>query len=127
MSQLTRSEPIAIEQSNHGRLRSRNLGSLNGSLSTPRQRHDTISRLKDSFGGSLKRGINSSPHLSSPTPPTFVPDGSHKASKIGDYILVEQVEGLNNGNVFRAVHAVSELEFICKVRITFFSAYKLLN
>lgn len=120
MSQITRSEPIAIEQSNHGRLRPRNLGSLNGSLSsTRRRRHDTITRIKESFGGSLKSGINSSPHLSSPTPPTFVPDGSHEASKIGDYILVEQVEGLNNGNVFRAVHAISELEYICKVEWAF--------
>ncbi|XP_039253827.2 tribbles homolog 2-like [Styela clava] len=112
MTEISRSEPIAIQRPQRRNF-ALNLGSADSS--TPRQRHDTITRIKDAFDGSLKNGVNASPHLSSPTPPTFVPDGSHQASRIGDYLLVEQVEGHNSGNVYRAVNTNTELEFICKV------------
>lgn len=115
---ITRSEPIAIQDV----AQSRRMGHLSSppSQRIPRERHDTITRIKDSFGQSQKNGDFVSPHLSSPTPPTFVPDGSHQASCIGDYLLIEQVEGHNYGNVFRAVNRNSELEFICKVWNTSF-------
>uniref|UniRef100_H2Z4X6 Protein kinase domain-containing protein n=1 Tax=Ciona savignyi TaxID=51511 RepID=H2Z4X6_CIOSA len=94
------------------------------------QRSSPISIQDDSSGSSsfegtdgspspldLQRTRNSSisPGLASPTPPTFIPDGSHTVSRIGKYILVEHVEGHNSGNVFRAVDYNTEEEFICKV------------
>jgi len=68
------------------------------SLLVPRTRSDSIS-----------------PNLASPTPPTFVPDGSHQASRVGTYLLVEHIEGHNSGNVYRAVNFNTEEEFICQV------------
>uniref|UniRef100_F7B5N7 Tribbles homolog 2 n=1 Tax=Ciona intestinalis TaxID=7719 RepID=F7B5N7_CIOIN len=86
------------------------------SISLPeRTRHDTISRVKSSLDFHRTRTNSISPGLASPTPPTFIPDGSHRVSHIGKYLLVEHIEGHNTGNVFRAVDYNTEEEFICKV------------
>lgn len=52
-----------------------------------------------------------SPNLGSPSPPE-TPDSSHCISRIGDYLLLEPLEG---DHVFRATHLHSGEELICKV------------
>lgn len=52
-----------------------------------------------------------SPNLGSPSPPE-TPDSSHCISRIGDYLLLEPLEG---DHVFRAAHLHSGEELVCKV------------
>lgn len=52
-----------------------------------------------------------SPNLGSPSPPE-TPDSSHCISRIGDYLLLEPLEG---DHVFRAAHLHSGDELVCKV------------
>lgn len=52
-----------------------------------------------------------SPNLGSPSPPE-TPDTSHCISRIGDYLLLEPLEG---DHVFRAAHLHSGEELVCKV------------
>ncbi|XP_077443383.1 tribbles homolog 2 [Stigmatopora argus] len=52
-----------------------------------------------------------SPNLGSPSPPE-TPDASHCISRIGDYLLLEPLEG---DHVFRAAHLHSGEELVCKV------------
>lgn len=55
-----------------------------------------------------------SPNLGSPSPPE-TPDSSHCISRIGDYLLLEPLEG---DHVFRAAHLHSGEELVCKVGTT---------
>lgn len=55
-----------------------------------------------------------SPNLGSPSPPE-TPDSSHCISCIGNYLLLEPIEG---DHVFRATHLHSGEELVCKVRET---------
>lgn len=55
-----------------------------------------------------------SPNLGSPSPPE-TPDSSHCISSIGDYLLLEPLEG---DHVFRAAHLHSGEELVCKVGTT---------
>lgn len=55
-----------------------------------------------------------SPNLGSPSPPE-TPDSSHCISRIGDYLLLEPLEG---DHVFRAAHLHSGEELVCKVSET---------
>lgn len=55
-----------------------------------------------------------SPNLGSPSPPE-TPDSSHCISCIGNYLLLEPIEG---DHVFRATHLHSGEELVCKVRNT---------
>lgn len=118
MTSVQRSAPIDIQNAE-------NSHSSAGSLSTsrhriprePRERHDTITRIKAELNNRKRTFSNSlSPNLSSPTPPTFIPDGTHEATKLDNYLLVEHVGGHNNGNVYRSVDVNTEREYICKVR-----------
>ncbi|KAI3364534.1 hypothetical protein L3Q82_011319 [Scortum barcoo] len=52
-----------------------------------------------------------SPNLGSPSPPE-TPDSSHCISRIGDYLLLEPLEG---DHVFRAAHLHSGEELVCKI------------
>ena len=106
---IPHSEPILI---NNGH--SRNY--LSGGDHSPfeRVRHDTITRIKSNLEPRT-RTHSLSPGLASPTPPTFVPDGSHEISVVGNYYLVENVEGNNSGNVYRAIDINKDEELICKV------------
>lgn len=52
-----------------------------------------------------------SPNLGSPSPPE-TPDSSYCISRIGDYLLLEPLEG---DHVFRAAHLHSGEELVCKV------------
>lgn len=52
-----------------------------------------------------------SPNLGSPSPPE-TPASSHCISRIGDYLLLEPLEG---DHVFRAAHLHSGDELVCKV------------
>lgn len=54
-----------------------------------------------------------SPNLGSPSPPE-TPDSSHCISRIGDYLLLEPLEG---DHVFRAAHLHSGEELVCKVSV----------
>lgn len=97
MSAVPRSSPIQI-----GR---------NGN----RTRRDTIDAIKNSslsFPGQSEKLV---PGLGASTPPSFVPDGSYKHTRIDQYDILEQVEGHNSGNVYKAVNIHNEKEFICKV------------
>ncbi|KAL0165080.1 hypothetical protein M9458_040833, partial [Cirrhinus mrigala] len=51
-----------------------------------------------------------SPNLGSPSPPE-TPDSSHCISCIGNYLLLEPIEG---DHVFRATHLHSGEELVCK-------------
>lgn len=53
-----------------------------------------------------------SPNLGSPSPPES-PDSTHRVSCIGNYLLLEPLEG---DRVFRAVHLHSGEELVCKVK-----------
>uniref|UniRef100_H2Z4X5 Protein kinase domain-containing protein n=1 Tax=Ciona savignyi TaxID=51511 RepID=H2Z4X5_CIOSA len=111
---VQRSSPISIQDDSSGS------SSFEGTDGSPvnlpvRVRRDTITRIKSPLDLQRTRNSSISPGLASPTPPTFIPDGSHTVSRIGKYILVEHVEGHNSGNVFRAVDYNTEEEFICKV------------
>lgn len=110
---IERSAPITI---NHNETSNNNLLDVNiGNRVTGYRRHDSISQIKSSLTDNLSSSNSCLPGLSSPTPPTFVPDGSHQVARIGKYLLVEHVEGHNTGNVFRAVDCHTESEYICKV------------
>nr|XP_002131182.1 tribbles homolog 2 [Ciona intestinalis] len=111
---VQRSSPISIRDDSSS---SSSFDSAAGSpvILPERTRHDTISRVKSSLDFHRTRTNSISPGLASPTPPTFIPDGSHRVSHIGKYLLVEHIEGHNTGNVFRAVDYNTEEEFICKV------------
>ncbi|XP_043919882.1 tribbles homolog 2 isoform X1 [Protopterus annectens] len=52
-----------------------------------------------------------SPNLGSPSPPE-TPNSSHCVSQIGNYLLLEPLEG---DNVFRAVHLHNGEQLVCKV------------
>lgn len=54
-----------------------------------------------------------SPNLGSPSPPES-PDSTHRVSCIGNYLLLEPLEG---DRVFRAVHLHSAEELVCKVKV----------
>lgn len=54
-----------------------------------------------------------SPNLGSPSPPE-TPDSSHCISRIGDYLLLEPLEG---DHVFRAAHLHSGEQLVCKVSV----------
>lgn len=56
-----------------------------------------------------------SPNLGSPSPPE-TPDSSHCISRIGDYLLLEPLEG---DHVFRAAHLHSGEELVCKVSMQY--------
>nr|CAB3267235.1 tribbles homolog 2 [Phallusia mammillata] len=103
-----RSAPISIS---HDASDNRTLEGVDGSQGNAT---DAYARLK-SLNCSRIRTNSISPGLASPTPPTFIPDGSHQASRVGNYLIVEHVEGHNSGNVFRAVNINTEEESICKV------------
>lgn len=60
-----------------------------------------------------------SPNLGSPSPPE-TPDSSHCISCIGNYLLLEPIEG---DHVFRATHLHSGEELVCKVRNTRIHTY----
>ena len=106
---IQHSEPILIN-----RLSRSNSVVSNDQNTFERARHDTITRLK-AYNEPRSRANSLSPGLASPTPPTYVPDGSHEISVIGNYYLVENVEGFNSGNVYRAIDYNTDEEFICKV------------
>lgn len=108
---IQHSEPIFI---NNGLSRSHSSVS-NDQNTYERVRHDTITRLKANLEART-RTSSLSPGLASPTPPTYVPDGSHEVSAIGNYYLVENVEGFNSGNVYRAIDFNTDEEYICKVK-----------
>ena len=107
---IPHSDPISIDNGH-----SRNYFSNGDHSPFERVRHDTITRIKSNIEPRT-RTHSLSPGLASPTPPTFIPDGSHEVSSIGNYYLVENVEGNNSGNVFRAVDINNDEELICKVR-----------
>ena len=107
---IQHSEPILI----NNRLSRSNSIVSNDQNTYERVRHDTI-RLKANLEP-RSRTNSLSPGLASPTPPTYVPDGSHEVSSIGNYYLVENVEGFNSGNVYRAIDYNTDEEYICKVR-----------
>ena len=108
---IQHSEPISIS---NGQSRSYFSAGGGDHGSFERTRHDTITRIKENVQPRT-RTYSLSPGLASPTPPTFVPDGSHEVSVIGHYYLVENVEGNNSGNVFRAIDYNTDEEYICKV------------
>ena len=118
---IQHSEPIFI---NNGQ-RNNHLSLGNSDHTTyKRVRHDTLTRIKASLEP-RSRTSSLSPDLASPTPPTYVPDGSHEISVIENYCLVENVEGNNSGNVFRAIDYNTDNEFICKVRVDLLLFYTL--
>lgn len=120
MTSVQRSAPIDIRNARNSQHSSTSVSSLNRRrcIREPRERHDTITRIKSDINSRKRTFSNSlSPSLSSPTPPTFVPDGSHQATKLDNYLLVEHVGGHNTGNVYRSVDVNTEREYICKVSI----------
>ena len=61
----------------------------------------------DKTGGLL----SPQPQLS-PSPPDFVPKEEHVISRIGSYVLLEEVDS----NVFKCINSLNHHEYICKVR-----------
>ncbi|XP_033119990.1 tribbles homolog 2-like [Anneissia japonica] len=51
-----------------------------------------------------------SPNLSAPTPPDFTPQQPNVISKVGNYLLVEEVDS----KIFKAVNSITLEELICK-------------
>lgn len=102
------SSPIQIGIGSGGRR-----GGARGTTGTSRTRRDTIEAIKNASGSFT--GDNVVPGLSASTPPTYVPDGSHKLTKIDKYEILEQVESHNSKHVYKALNTLNNQELICKV------------
>lgn len=91
---IQRSNPIAISRYGRSRHKSHDFEELSCLRTT--ESHQSFS-----------------PNLGSPSPPE-TPDSSHCISRIGDYLLLEPLEG---DHVFRAAHLHSGEELVCKVGV----------
>ena len=88
---------------------------INRGVTHRRVRRDTIDSIKDSPSTSNQSEKAELPGLGASTPPSFVPDGTYKHNRVDKYDILEQVEGLNKGNVFKAKNVHNDTEYICKV------------